>query len=116
VLASEDSQKTAEMWYQRLGYPGQRKTKMFGSKAVKGALYSLQQVVNCKLYKITKSTQDLSRVLASQATQKLERAYIDFWGLYKTPTIGRSKYMLTITDDFSRKSWIYLTKDRTSVY
>jgi len=48
--------------------------------------------------------------------QKLKRAHMDFWRPNKTPTIGGSRYMLTIIDDFSRKSWIYLTKDRTLVY
>ena len=89
---------------------------MFGRKAVKGIPHALQQVVNCKTCKTTKSTQDTSKTPASRATQKLERAYMDFWGPYKTPTLGGSRYMLTITDDFSRKSWIYLTKDRTLVY
>jgi hypothetical protein len=41
---------------------------------------------------------------------------MDFWGLYETPTIGGSRYMLIVIDDFSRKSWIYLTKDRREVY
>jgi transposase InsO family protein len=41
---------------------------------------------------------------------------MNFWGSCKTPTIDGSKYMLIITDDFSRKSWIYLTRDRSEVY
>ena len=92
------------MWHQRLGHPGQRKTEMFGSEAVKGVPHALQQVVNCETCKTTKSTQDTSKTPALQAIQKLERAHMDFWGLYKAPTISRSKYILTITDDFSRKS------------
>jgi transposase InsO family protein len=65
---------------------------------------------------MTKSTQNINITPATRATQKLERVHMDFWGPYKTLTIGGSKYMLTIIDDFSRKSWIYLTKDRLEVY
>jgi hypothetical protein len=72
-----------------------------GSGAIDSIL-PLQQV-NCEICKITKSTQNINMTPAARAIQKLERVHIDFWGPYKTPIIGRSKYMLTITDDFSRK-------------
>jgi hypothetical protein len=91
-----------------------RKTVLIGSGAVDG-IPSLQQV-NCEICKMTKSTQNVSRTPVDRAIQKLERVHMDFWGPYKTPSIGGSRYMLTITDDFSRKSWIYLTKERSEVY
>lgn len=90
------------------------KTDLFGSGAVDG-VPQLQQFT-CETCKMTKSTQKISRMPASRATQRLERVHMDFWGPYETPTIGGSRYMLTITDDFSRKSWIYLTKQRSEVY
>jgi hypothetical protein len=65
---------------------------------------------------MTKSTQNINMTPAARAIQKLERVHMDFWGPYKTPTISRNKYILTITDDFSRKLWIYLTKERSEVY
>jgi hypothetical protein len=65
---------------------------------------------------MTKSTQKVARTPTPQVTQKLERVYMDFWGPYETPIIGGSRYMLTVTDDFSGKSWIFLTKDRREVY
>jgi hypothetical protein len=42
--------------------------------------------------------------------------YTDFWGPFNVSTLGRARYMLTFTDDYSRKSWIYLTKTRTELY
>jgi hypothetical protein len=102
-LASVDKgQDVSERWHQRLGHPGLHKTELFGSGAVDG-IPPLQQV-NYDICKMTKSTQNVNMTPAARATQKLERVHMDFWGLYKTPTTGGSKYMLTITDDFSRKS------------
>jgi Integrase core domain len=54
--------------------------------------------------------------LLRQLRDKLSRVYTDFWGPFVTPTPSGAKYMLTFTDDFSRKSWIYLTKTRTELY
>jgi hypothetical protein len=90
------------------------KTELFGSGAIDGI--PPLQPVTCEICKMTKGTQKVTRIPAPQATQKLERVHIDFWGPYETPTIGRSRYVLTVTDDFSRKSWIYPTKDRREVY
>jgi hypothetical protein len=114
-LASDNKgQEVSERWHQRLDHPGLHKTELFGSGAVDG-VPPLQQVT-CEICKMTKSTQKVTRTPAPRVTQKLERVHMDFWGPYETPTIGGSRYMLTVTDDFSRKSWIYLTKDRREVY
>lgn len=46
-----------------------------------------------------------------RASRPLKRVYMDFWGSYsKAKTLER--YYLSLTDDCTRMSWIYLTKDR----
>ena len=37
---------------------------------------------------------------------------MDFWGPYRVPSLGGYTYILTITDNYSRKSWVRLTKQR----
>jgi hypothetical protein len=38
---------------------------------------------------------------------------MDFWGLYtKAPNGYQWQYYLSLTDNHSRLSWIYMTKDR----
>ena len=37
-----------------------------------------------------------------------ELIHVDIWGPYKTPTVYNQKYFLTIVDDFSRFTWIFL--------
>lgn len=111
----EKSQQIAEIWHQRLGHPGKRKTELLSSDAVEGVPRGLPQV-DCEQCRMNKATQSNNKAPAPRAEGRLERVHMDFWGPYKTPTLGGSKYMLTITDDFSRKSWIYLTKGRTDVY
>jgi len=41
--------------------------------------------------------------------------YVDMWGPYNTPTIDCNKYFLTIVDDFSRMSWLFLLKLKSDV-
>ena len=34
--------------------------------------------------------------------------HMDLWGPYKTPTLDRKHYFLTIVDDYSRFVWVHL--------
>jgi hypothetical protein len=65
---------------------------------------------------LSKSIRSVNREPAEHVTKRLGRVYTDFWGPFATPTLGGLKYMLTFTDDYTRKSWIYLTKARTELY
>jgi hypothetical protein len=47
--------------------------------------------------------------------EKLGRVSTDFWGPYYIPTLNGERYMLTFTDHYSRKSWVYLAKERTEL-
>ena len=106
----------SDLWHQRLGHPGKEKTRLIEKAAYEGAPRALKHVADCETCHTTKSTQATSRIPAERATERLGRVHIDFWGPYHEPTIAGRRYMLTVTDDFTRKSWIHLVKDRTEVY
>ena len=36
--------------------------------------------------------------------------HADIWGPYSTPSLNGSKYFLTLVDDYSRCTWVYLMK------
>ncbi|GKA81717.1 retrovirus-related pol polyprotein from transposon TNT 1-94 [Tanacetum coccineum] len=38
--------------------------------------------------------------------------HCDIWGKYRTPSLTRAIYFLTIVDDFSRATWVYLLKQK----
>ena len=54
----------------------------------------------------------VNRKAPEKAIALLERIHSDFWGPYSVPTLEGDTYMLTFTDDYTRKSWVYLTKTR----
>ena len=39
--------------------------------------------------------------------------HCDLWGPFSVPTIDNCKYFLTIVDDFSRSTWVYLLKHKS---
>ena len=38
--------------------------------------------------------------------------HADIWGPFSTPTLIGSKYFLTLVDDYSRCTWVYLMKHK----
>ena len=53
---------------------------------------------------------------AWRARQKLGLVHSDLCGLMQTTSLGGAKYFITFIDDFSRKVWIYLLKDKSKTF
>ena len=69
----------------------------------------------CEVCALTKKTRVINRVAPERSIQPLARVFSDFWGPYRVPAITGERYMLTFTDDYTRKSWVVLTTDRASL-
>lgn len=69
----------------------------------------------CEVCALTKKTRVINRVAPERSTQPLARVFSDFWGPYRVPAITGERYMLTFTDDYTRKAWVVLTSDRASL-
>lgn len=53
---------------------------------------------------------------ARRAAGRLELIHSDICGPMPVRSWGGARYMLTFTDDFSRKSWVYLLQEKNQVY
>ena len=116
MLVSEGiGMASSKLWHRRLGHPGERKLGLIKHR-LEGIPQEAHHLPACDVCRTTKSTHRQNKTPAPRASEPLARVYMDFWGPYRTPTIGGNRYMLTITDDFSRKSWIELAKERAEVY
>lgn len=46
----------------------------------------------------------------------LDYAHSDVWGPAQTQSIGGGRYFLTIIDDFSRKLWVYVMREKSDAF
>ncbi|XP_073136790.1 uncharacterized mitochondrial protein AtMg00300-like [Henckelia pumila] len=46
----------------------------------------------------------------------LEYLHADVWGPASVPTHGENQYFLSVIDDFSRKVWVFLLKNKYDVF
>lgn len=53
--------------------------------------------------------------LNNLASSPFELVHLDIWGSFHVLTVDGYRYFLTIVDDCTRVTWIYLLKDKGSV-
>lgn len=106
------STASAQLWHQRFGHLSSTSLQKVHAvtTGLKEPITALQE--HCETCIKAKTVRVVNRKAPERATAPLERIHSDFWGPYSVPTLQGSTYMLTFTDDYTRKSWVYLTKSR----
>ena len=64
--------------------------------------------VHCPVCPLAKQTRLAFPISATRASMMFDVVHMDLWGPYKTPTLDRKHYFLTIVDDYSRFLWVHL--------
>ena len=62
---------------------------------------------NCPICPLAKQTRLVFPVSNSRTTSSFDMVHMDLWGPYKTPTLDKKHYFLTILDNYSRFVWIH---------
>jgi transposase InsO family protein len=106
---------SGQLWHQRFGHlsPASLRKVHAVTSGLKGPIAVPQEP--CEACIKAKTVRVVSRKAPERAKTPLERVHSDFWGPYSVPTVQGSTYMLTFTDDYTRKSWVYLTKARSQL-
>ncbi|GKA31226.1 putative RNA-directed DNA polymerase [Tanacetum coccineum] len=95
-------------WHKRLGHPSNLKLQHLDF--FKGT------PLNSKVFCDSCMKAKFSRLPFPVSTTKTHACFdlihCDIWGKYRTPSLTRASYFLTIVDDFSRATWVYLLKQK----
>lgn len=92
------------LWHNRLGHAPASKLNFID--CIKHCTHvSYQVCLTCPMTKFTKLPFPLSE---SHAAKAFELVHTDIWGPYNISTRKKFSYFLTIVDDYSRMTWIYL--------
>ncbi len=71
--------------------------------------------LTCGTCILAKQTKVINRIAPERATKPLERVYSDFAGPID-PGLNDEIYLLTFTDEYTRKVWAYPTRKRSDLY
>jgi len=69
----------------------------------------------CSIFPIAKQTRLKLPTGNSRSVFPFELVHMDLWGSYKIPTLYKKHYFLTIVDDYTRFTWLYLLPLKSEV-
>lgn len=108
-----------QLWHSRLGHLNGQSLKMLKNQELVRGLeevnfQSLSECEVCAMGKMSKlPTSPLENGIGTK--MKLELIHTDVVGPIGPIGINGSKYFVTFIDDFTRKAWVYLMRDKSEV-
>ncbi|BCR87868.1 uncharacterized protein ACHE_40432S [Aspergillus chevalieri] len=115
LSADEQTRMKQELIHRRLGHAGRSRfnTCVEYMELDELKLGKRDQLLhdNCEVCAKAKKVKKQSHAPIPRARKPLERVYMDFWGPNREG-IGQERYYLSLIDDCTRYSWIFIKMDR----
>jgi hypothetical protein len=102
------------LWHKRLGHPSSIVVhQVLRDNSIPFSESNKESV--CDACRMAKSHQHPYRKLTSVSTSPLELVFSDVWGL-ASESFGRFKYYVSFINDYSKFTWIHLSKKKSDVF
>lgn len=99
-----------DVWHQRLGHPS---NGIFDLLPVVGNMSKDFSVSETCMK--AKHCREVFHSSDNKSNEIFDMIHCDVWGPYRTPSLCNSYYFLTVVDDYSRGTWVFLLRDKTQV-
>lgn len=106
---------TAELWHRRIGHLNYRSVMELSKRSTTGISVGRFEEKPCISYIKRKITRKPFSKDGKRANEMLELIHSDLYGPMEEASIGGSKYFMTLTDDFSRKVFVYFLEKKSQV-
>ncbi|GJW07978.1 retrovirus-related pol polyprotein from transposon TNT 1-94 [Tanacetum coccineum] len=103
------------LWHMRLGHMSKKGIVILS----KQELLDNHKVANlefCEHYVIRKQNRVSFSKAIHQTKATLDYLYVDCWGPSRVPSLGGAQYFLSIIDDFSRMTWVFMMKHKSEAF
>ena len=108
-------EREAMLWHRRFGHLSSQSLQHVAEHTT--GLPELVKVIKeaCDMCKRTKAVRVINRRAPEWTKTALQRIHSDIWGPFSVATPYGDTYFATFTDDYTRKSWVYLMKNRSQL-
>ena len=115
LSADEATAKKQELVHRRLGHPGRQRfnkcLELMDLSELRLGKSDEMLNDNCEICVMAKKNKTQSHIPVKRASRPLQRVYMDFWGPSRE-TMGETRYFLSLIDDCTRFSWLFVKPDR----
>uniref|UniRef100_A0A2N9IX68 Integrase catalytic domain-containing protein n=1 Tax=Fagus sylvatica TaxID=28930 RepID=A0A2N9IX68_FAGSY len=112
LTSIKDSNNNLHVWHCRLGHPSFSRMH-FLSSLMPHVSHSCTDVHTCNVCPLAKQKRLPFPNNTHLSSQSFDLLHVDIWGPYHVPTVEGYKYFLTLVDDCTRTTWIYLMKAKS---
>ena len=114
-FVSQSKASDNSLWHMRLGHMSERGIEILCKKGLLGNLKmeTLQFCEDC-VYGKQHRLKFPKGVHTTKAT--LDLVHADCWGPSKVPSLGGARYFLSVIDDYSRKTWVFMMKQKFEAF
>ncbi|GKC02232.1 retrovirus-related pol polyprotein from transposon TNT 1-94, partial [Tanacetum coccineum] len=102
-----------ETWHKRLGHPSSKVVESIPNISINNGSGSLNKA--CDVCLRAKQSRDSFPISNNKTTEPFQLIHCDLWGPYRSPSFCGARYFLTVVDDYSRATRIYLLIDKRHV-
>jgi len=99
------------VWHQRLGHPSTGVMPLLSSKV--GLFDNKGSYEPCDVCFRAKQSRLSFPLSRNKAASCFELIHCDIWGAYKVKSLNGAHYFLTIVEDASRGTWVYLMRNKS---
>lgn len=115
VVAATSSTDKTSLWHQRMGHVSLKGLQILGKLGVLcgDKISDLEFCEHCvfgEMHRVKFSTRQ------HYTKGILDYVHSDLWGPSRIPLHGGNRYFITFLDDYSRKVWIYLLKNKDDAF
>ena len=100
---------TTSLWHCRLGHPSAKRLDLLQS-IVPTIISCNNKNFDCSICPLAKQKRLSFPISTSHSFACFDLIHVDIWGPYSTPSLNGSRYFLTLMDDYSRCTWVFLMR------
>ena len=102
------------LWHQRLGHPSSAKLQHL-SPQIRLDKSSSHDMVSCPVCPLAKQKKLPFPSHNHMSSAPFDLVHMDVWGPFAVESVEGYKYFLTIVDDHTRVTWLYMLKSKSDV-
>jgi hypothetical protein len=100
---------STDLWHNRLGHTSPSWLHFIAKFFLK---ISIQSNTICSICPLAKQSHLPFNPSVISSTKPFAMIHYDIWGPYRHPSLSGAHYFLTVVDDFTRFTWIFLMKHK----
>ena len=104
------------LWHSRLGHPSFQRLVLLQSVAPIINTCNNNKSFDCTICPLVKQKRLPFPSFAHCSISCFDLVHVDIWGPYSTPSLNGSKYFLSIVDDFSKCTWVFLMPHKSDAF